>query len=344
MPFDLEASETEQIFVYEQQGDSAVILRCFSRADRAVIPQRVHGLTVKRIAPYAFSAHMDAAELERKVQSGEAAVVWPAFLEKKEGLPELPALCGTRLEKIEFPESVTGVGAYCFYNCSRLHSLSFTGKLKDWGNGVFTGCHQIRTIRVLAAEDGTSSLKEAIDEVREEVCVEYREAGGNRQARLIFPEFYEEGVENTPARILETHVHGSGMRYRNCFQNKKIDFHQYDLQFLYAKAQESGRLAAQLAMNRLRFPYQLSEQARSQYVDYVIHHPDQMAELLTSARDIEGIRWIFTLFPSQSEGMPFIERLTEYGGREKFAEALGYAMEFQRTHRTEKPGRRRFEL
>lgn len=59
-------------------------------------------------------------------------------------------------------------------------------------------------------------------------------------ARLMFPEFYEEGVENTPARILETHVHGSGILYRNCFQGRKIDFYQYDNAFPHAMAQESG--------------------------------------------------------------------------------------------------------
>lgn len=31
---------------------------------------------------------------------------------------------------------------------------------------------------------------------------------GGQEAKLLFPEHYEEAVENTPARILETHHHG----------------------------------------------------------------------------------------------------------------------------------------
>lgn len=52
-------------------------------------------------------------------------------------------------------------------------------------------------------------------ELREEQYVNYHSKQG--EARLVFPEFFEEAVENTPARILETHTHGSGMWYRNCF-------------------------------------------------------------------------------------------------------------------------------
>ena len=49
-----------------------------------------------------------------------------------------------------------------------------------------------------------------------------REDGSEERAKLIFPEHYEEAVENTPARIVETHYHGSGGDYRQCFYGQGI--------------------------------------------------------------------------------------------------------------------------
>ena len=206
----------------------------------------------------------------------------------QEGLPDAPALCGAALEELVLPDSVERVGRYCFYNCENLAVVVFSGRLKDWGSGVFTGCHRIRSLRVHAAADGVTYLKDVLDEVREELCVEYEQAG---TARLMFPEFYEEGVENTPARILETHVHGSGILYRNCFRNRKIDFHQYDSLFPYAAAQESPQFLVQMAVCRLRWPYELASAAKEQYLNYLVKYPEDCAAQFVSERDMEGIRW-----------------------------------------------------
>ena len=155
-----------------------------------------------------------------------------------------PPLRGERLEEIVLPLTVRRVGRYCFYNCGNLRRLEFHGGLSDWGSGAFTGCHGVRSLRVYADVDGRSHLKDVLDELREELEVEYfmEPAGGSSRAeqsesiidrrkngapgfaRLIFPEFYEEGMENTPARILENHVHGSGILYRNCFRGRALDF------------------------------------------------------------------------------------------------------------------------
>lgn len=317
-----------QSFAYEKKGDSAVIWRCFSRDTKAVIPDMLDGLPVTGLAPYAFSAHMDEAELERGLRAGRLHIsrsVWmdaagaggeqttsdDAWQEKlsvmslDDGPREeristsemaqlkklgIPALCGDRLEELELPASVVRVGRYCFYNCGHLGRLSFTGKLQDWGSGVFTGCHQIREIRVQVEPGGASMLKDLLDEVREELLVVLEESG--EQSFLMFPEFYEEGVENTPARILETHVHGSGILYRNCFKNRRLDFRQYDELFVYAVARESEEFLVRQVLYRLRSPRELSEKARAQYEDYMRAHLRDFAEYLVRKRRIEEIRWM----------------------------------------------------
>ena len=81
--------------------------------------------------------------------------------------------------------------------------------------------------------DEQSGLKEILSEVGEELRVHLY---GKVEAMLWFPEYYEEGVENTPARILMTEVHGSGLYYRNCFQGKVFHFLEYDKRFEMARA------------------------------------------------------------------------------------------------------------
>ena len=53
--------EPTQSFAYELKGNSAVILRCFSRDTKAEIPEMLEGHPVTEVGAYAFSAHMDEA-------------------------------------------------------------------------------------------------------------------------------------------------------------------------------------------------------------------------------------------------------------------------------------------
>ena len=79
---------------------------------------------------------------------------------------------------------------------------------------------------------------------------------------LVFPEHYEEAVENTPARILFTQHHGSGNNYRQCFYNKEADFRKYDSLFYSARAQDKTDVITDLVFSRLMYPAGLTEEAR----------------------------------------------------------------------------------
>ena len=357
-----QGAEFTQTFAYEKKGNSAVIRRCFSRDTKAVIPEEIDGLPVTEIGAYAFSAHLDEAVFQKELAEGKIRISRSVFGEKN--LPVLDA----KLEEVVFPLSVVRVGRYCFYNCDYLKKLSFGDGLKDWGSGVFTGCHHIRSICMAVSGDGSSMLKDMLDEIREELCVDYIELknqGADRTtdperpyrapvtARLMFPEFYEEGVENTPARILETHVHGSGILYRNCFQGRKIDFYQYDNAFPHAMAQESGEFVLQLALWRLRYPKELSGRAREGYLDFLKNHVREYAEFLVKSRQIEEIRLVCrTLEEEKNEletagGMAldcFLEALTEWAGKKQYAEALSFVMDYRHAHHAPVKKRARLEL
>ena len=111
-----------------------------------------------------------------------------------------------------------------------------------------------------------SGLKEILSEVGEELQVHLY---GEVEAMLWFPEYYEEGVENTPARILMTEVHGSGLYYRNCFQGKVFLFLEYDKRFELARAQESPDFLREMVYGRLYWPVGLTAKAKAQYEQYL---------------------------------------------------------------------------
>ena len=66
--------------------------------------------------------------------------------------------------------------------------------MKDIGAGAFTGCHKVREIDVTFVENEKSCLRELLMELPEEQTIFYHSKQG--EAKLIFPEFFEEAVEN----------------------------------------------------------------------------------------------------------------------------------------------------
>ncbi len=370
------AAEAAQSFAYEIRESSAVIWRCFSHDTRAEIPAQIDGYPVTELAPYAFSAHMEERELDRRVKDGTVRLYVPEAFQRGAGMGTAlagPALCGEQLEEIVLPKTVYRVGRYCFYDCGSLRQIEFYGRLTDWGSGVFTRCHRIGRLRVYADENGKSYLKDVLDELPETLQVEYflpgntngtvpglaapqsdgagRHGSGDadgtgqpyHKAALVFPGFYEEGVENTPARILETHVHGSGISYRNCFQGRKFDFAQYDTLFPQAVAWESSEVLARLATGRLQHPLGLGQKAKQQYETYVREHASELGMWMLEKRDLQGVRWLVELMADCADREQLLKKMTEQAARLHYTEAVSYLMNC-RSGSSRRTKRKRLEL
>lgn len=128
------------------------------------------------------------------------------------------------------------------------------------GSGLFTGCTSIRHMDIHIVLHRRSCLKEMISELRQELYVNYyveSEAPAKDpvlQAKLVFPEMFEESVENTPARIIMREMHGCGHMYRYCFEQTDFRFSKYDALFPHIKVQEPEWVVCALVMGRLRYP------------------------------------------------------------------------------------------
>ena len=236
------------------------------------------------------------------------------------------AFSGLPVEEVRLPASVKKIGRYGFYNCRSLKKLSFGSKFMDMGSGAFTGCHQINCLEVNMEEE-ESGLKEILSEVREEMVVRM---DGICRAVLWFPEFYEEGVENTPARILMTHVHGSGIYYRNCFRGKKFNFAEYDKRFVMAKALESRKFLMELVTGRLRFPWQLTEEARTRYEEYLWENYKAMALFFIDGKREEELEWLLKEYPLTLKEKKIYEEILEYASGKGSPAVTGMMMDLGR--------------
>ena len=176
-------------------------------------------------------------------------------------------LAGNDEEEIVFPYTLKEIGRYIFYGCGNLKKLEFSDSLMQIGCGAFTGCHALEKLTVHMRQGKKSGVKEMLGEMWQRIDVnflyEYEEA------RLVFPEHYDEAVENTPARILYTEYHGSGSNYRQCFYDKELNYQEYDRLFEMAVAMDKLEVLVDMSFGRLEFPYELTGKARENYREYI---------------------------------------------------------------------------
>ncbi len=285
-------SKTNRNFEYTLTETGAEILRWLG-GGVAEVPEEIEGVTVTAVGPYAFSPEKSGGQ--------------------------------DRIREVILPRGIRRIGRYAFYNCRELERLEFPGGLKDIGAGAFTGCHRVKEMTVRMEEDEASCLREILMELPEEMRVTYISERG--RARLLFPEFFEEGVENTPARIIVTHLHGSGLQYRNCFVHKKLQFAEYDRCFALARAQEDEKLLAELSFNRLLYPLELSERARTQYAGFLHGHLTAAIRYALACGEPDAVKLLLTeASPGEDELLPLLDEAQRAGD----AQAVSRIQEYRR--------------
>lgn len=325
--------------LYKIENDHVVITACRSFDNVAWIPEEIEGYPVTELAPYAFSA------ARRTEPEGKWTTALEAGAGKQEAADERdvpPRLEGIRLKELHLPSNMKKIGRYAFYNCESWERLYFYGSLRDFGAGAFTGCKKVNFIDVTMEPGVKSGLKDIISELRQELKVDYRirENGENYlAAKLIFPEFYEEAVENTPARIISSRTHGSGHFYRYSFDGKEIKFRDYDGNFPEMILLEREELCTQMAINRIRYPYSLVQEHRKNYLEYLQEHDVTAARLALKAQDMELLKWVLSCVEFSREEL---EQAVKAADECRNPEGLSFLMDYRHEHF--KPKRKSFEL
>ncbi|MCI9582528.1 MAG: leucine-rich repeat protein [Clostridium sp.] len=286
--------------LYEETEGGIRVHRCFGKGGRAIIPEQIRGKNVTELGDYVFSDGLRCLPAGRWWNDEEMADTYAGTDRDSQNAGQLPPLCGLAVRTVSLPKTIRRIGRYAFYNCYDLQHLALSSGVRDVGAGAFTGCRNLTQLTIEVTGGERSCFKEVLAELSQELVAQYlhMERGSDGQlypageARLLFPAYYEEAVENTPARILETHVHGCGHRYRYAFDGTAFLFREYDRLFPWLLAQDTAQSAALLAIGRLRYPLFLEDEARSAYADYLAGHLEETAACLFKENDMDAWKWL----------------------------------------------------
>lgn len=267
----------EPYFVYQKKENGICIVRCYAKESRIVIPEEIEGMPVTELASYAFAAKMD---------------------EEPENPGDFPCICGELLEELVLPKTISRIGRYVFYNCWNFWNFSFYSNISYMGAGAFTGCKKLSRLTVFDGETEKSCLREVLVDLNHTVEVFWK---GREPYSALYPAFFEEAVENTPARIIETHTHGIGIQYRNAFKNTQIHWSEYDKIFNFGKYNMEESEAIYMALYRLMNPVSLEDAAKEEYAGFLREKEQEAVRLFLKKEEKELIFWLADKFVENRE-------------------------------------------
>lgn len=336
---------------YRIRDNYIEIVRCFGNDPKVALPERIAGLPVRSVAGYAFSARKQEEETDVAEYETE-----DEFL----AVGESHLLAGNEIEEIVFPDTVEEIGRYIFYGCKNLLRLEFSDSLTRIGSGAFTGCGKLSGLKVHLYQGKKSCVKEILGELWQRIDVTFcermsedentlitgrgdKKMGVLKVGRLVFPEHYEEAVENTPARILFTQHHGTGNNYRQCFYERELDYRKYDSLFPLAAAQDSVDVLADLVFCRLECGQELTEKNRQMYEMYIRENLSPITKYLLEQ---DRRKWIELISERRLWSRAALDEAIEWSAAAGRAEMTGYLMNERQNQKEGKPqGRKkRFAL
>ena len=263
---------------YLKSENGLILTGCYGVDGQVILPDDIDGNPIVEIAPYAFSEREEIKD--EYVYLSDLAI----FVDERKRLKT------TDITEVRLPAGIQEIGKYAFYRCRNLRKLILSDAILEIGGGALTGCRGIQEVEIHFKKGECSALKSILDEVRFQVHA--RLYMGEKIADILFPEHYEEAVEDTPAKQLFTRYHGAGGDYRQCFYNRELDYKKYDELLYRAVAEDTIETVSKIALGRLEFPYKLSEEAKNKYKDYLQNNLTELMILLTEQEEIEKIRFL----------------------------------------------------
>lgn len=353
------------IIDYIDKSTYVILLRVYTESDTIQIPEQIDGKPVRELADHAFADEPSVlyaeSEKRRAVRSddcwtfqsaGAGASAAPthfsgerterpdasvnAAVQNSERLSTLPpALCGRRLRAVILPDALAAIGNYAFYGCDNLKTVSFPASIRRIGSGLFNSCPALSVLvfrqAVSAAPPATPALlQEVLRTVNHEVEVRLQDPSGQDAVRLLFPEYYEEPKENTPARIIEIIWHGTGYQYRQCFLQRKLQYSQYDNLLPAADAQEMPQTLVRLCLDRLITPAELSRVHLESYVSCLRKRPDALWTFLLADQETDLTDWLRVLERSGYFTEERLDQMIDQASSAGRADASVYLMDLRR--------------
>lgn len=193
------------------------------------------------------------------------------------------------LTEVVLPQSIHYIGGHAFYNCKNLKRVVLHDGVRELEDGAFKNCYRLTEVVLYCHANREACLRNLLSDNIQELTLTIHYDDG-QVAKVLFPTFEDDYVENTPARIFQAVSFGSGGLYRQCLQIGTLDYKDFDE--LFEKSVREDRFEAGLmnAVNRLLYPYKLYRSAKQRYEDYLRENDREAGLKLVELHEDEGIR------------------------------------------------------
>ena len=261
-----------------REEDGLVLLRAVTCDEDAALPETLFGLPLTRIGDRCLAP--DAREPEGEYE--EVRVL---------GAPEAGEWNNRRIRRLSLPRTLRHIDSYAMMNLRAMEELRLFDTLRSTGSCTFMNCRVFSRLHLTRmGESQGPALANIAAALPQELDVTVQLPGGGLM-RLIFPEYMELYEENSPARIFNLNIIGAGYPYHSVFRDKKLSLRDYDgLWKQYLATEHEDDCALRLSYYRLRYPAELSDAARAQYLDYLRAHAGEAYALVLRLEDTEGLR------------------------------------------------------
>ncbi len=335
--------------LYYKKNDSAVVVRLFGTGTHLEMPDRVDGLTITEIADHCFAADMSKAMnplfLTEAVLCEDGEYRSKSNVDHEEqsttlqgmsaSTDEQEELC-TQLEEIVLSPHLVGCGGYAFYGCDQLHVLHIPATFVRIGGGAFVSCNHLKVVHLhLPHSDMTGVnvtpyiLKDLLGELEYEVEVVVHRNPSILYS-ILFAGYYEESVEDTYARQVIVKYRGTGYKYRQCIQERQLNFEKYDEQFYFAIQFEYLPTLIRICMLRLKYPIDLRAEAKAFYLKFLDEQSDEtISYMLEQDRsDLLKLLWEEEYFDEEKLNA-FLDQASRRGKAQIVSQLMDYRFKLQ---------------
>ena len=264
------------------------------------------------------------------------------------------------LEKVELPKTIRALRAFSFFNCKALREFTLWDSVEDYYDGSLRQClalsritvyfereenYQIvrdilgdsdrrlqfhlylleasqsrNTASVVTSSGAATSSREKADSYERNSSVRSL----TKELSLLFPGYVDKVREDTMARQIHDTIDGCGYSYRQTVGRRQIDLRLYDKLFLRAIHDTKGS-AVYIALGRLRYPAELLDKAREDYLRFLREEESFSLALLTADKEWEWIKFYIDLQLFSEEAIKLaLKLLAKQGNTELAARFLDY--------------------
>lgn len=281
-----------------RDAEGVTILRALTCDACAALPDTLFGLPVTALGDRALAANAPAAVGE------ELTIV---------GAPSAREWNNRSLRDLTLPPLLRRAGDYALMNCRALETVRLTDRPVAWGVSALMNCRALKTVQIsVSGGSAGAAVAYFAGELSCELDISILSVGVPT-ARLIFPEYYEEYVENSPAHHFDYQIHGSGQPYHHVFQDWGLDLRAYDALWpMLLAGEHEPDTALRLAWWRVCCPLGLGVEAGARYRQHLAAHTDDAIRYVLSLHDTALLGTLLRQIDCSAVLRDAVDRAREY--------------------------------